>query len=89
MTLETMLSQYDLSYILRCEVIHAMIGIIAGLSFTFFFLLLYSGPWGAYRILTTFGRDKKERFTFYSCLLVGSSLALTSHWLADIWELGW
>ncbi len=89
MSLETMAEMYDLAYIVRCEGIHAAVGIVSGLLFTFCCLWAYSGAWGCYRTLTTFGQDWRERFILILCLLVGSSLALTSHWLADTMQWGW
>lgn len=89
MSLETMLAQYGHGYIAQCEAIHGLVGIVSGFSITLLCLLLCFGPWGSCRILTTFGQDWRERHTLISSLLVGSSLALTSHWLADTMQWGW
>jgi hypothetical protein len=88
MSLETMLGLYQLEYIARCEATHAAIGVMVGLSFILVSSLYLWGRWGAYQTLTTFGQNPRERITLILLLLVGCSLAVTSHWLVDTYT-GW
>jgi hypothetical protein len=66
---------YSIEYMLYCEALHAL------------FALLWASPVAAWTSIIYY-RGCRDRRTYWSLLLLGLALGCTSHYLADVWQLG-
>jgi hypothetical protein len=66
---------YPLAYVLQCLLLHSA------------FALLWASP-VLCLMWITWRRGSLDRRTYWSLCLLGTALACTSHYLADLWALG-